>query len=271
MTLSIIILNYRSKGLLKQCLRGIVDSHLPMTHEVIVVDNASGDGSVEMVEEHFPWAKVLAMPINGGYASGNNAGLKVATGDFLMILNPDVAVFRGAVDSLLEYAQQHPSVGIVAPKLINPDGSTQMSTMLFPSFPVALWRRTPLGNIPAVKKLIRKYLMMDWDHKSARAIGWALGACILIRRTALEQVGYFDDRFFLYLEDVDYCRRMWERGWEVHCQPAAEMVHYHRRLSADTPVLVSLFSRPARIHTQSWLKYFAKYAGAPQPPAEFRL
>lgn len=271
MELSIIILNYKSKGLLKQCLRGIADSHLGMDYEVIVVDNASGDGSADMVREGFPWAKILALQTNGGYSAGNNAGIRQATGDYILVLNPDVAVFRGAVETMLAYMKEHAKVGLSVPKLVNPDGSIQMSAMRFPTFAVPVWRRTPLGKLPVPKRILERYHMMDWDHQDNRAIGWALGACFLIRRAALEKVGYLDERFFLYVEDVDYCRRMWENGWEVHYVASAEMVHFHQRLSASRPAVTSFFSYPARVHMQSWMKYFAKYAGAPSLPKSLCL
>jgi GT2 family glycosyltransferase len=271
MELSIVILNYRTKGLLKQCLRGIADSQLAMEHEVIVVDNNSNDGSVEMVAEFFPWAKRLPLKTNGGFAVGNNAGIAAATGEYIMVINPDVAVFRGAVDTLLAYMKQHPTVGIAVPKLINPDGTVQMSAMRFPNFSVPIWRRTPLGKLPIPQKILRRYHMAEWDHKDNRQIGWALGACMLIRRTALNQVGTFDERFFLYLEDVDLCRRMWAKQWEVHYVAQAEMVHFHQRLSATAAVLTSMFSYAARIHIASWIAYFKKYSGQPAPPAELCL
>jgi len=263
--LTIIILNYKTKGLLKQCLRGIKESNLAMATEVIVVDNNSKDGSVAMVEEIFPDIKIVISPTNVGFAAGANLGLRLATGRYLMILNTDVAIFRGAVEQLHKYLVNHPTAGIVAPKLINPDGTTQLSCYRFPNFIIPILRRTPLGKLPWAKKILRSYLMSDWDHQNTRPIGWALGACLMVRRVALDQVGIFDERFFLYFEDVDLCRRFWQRGWEVWYVSDAEMVHYHRRLSAESPGLTGLFSYPTRVHIISGLKYFAKYYGAVKP------
>lgn len=268
MELSIVILNYKTKGLLKQCLRGIEDSQPNGRFEVIVVDNASHDGSVEMVRELFPWVKVIARTTNGGFAVGNNDGLRIATGDAIMIMNPDVAVFRGGIDALLSALRQNAKVGIAVPKLINPDGSIQMSVMRFPRFMTAFFRRTPIGLLPVPAEHLRRYQMDDWDHADERTVGWALGACLLIRREAMAAIGLFDERFFLYLEDVDYCRRAWAAGWEVRYYPHVEFVHYHERLSAKRPLLTGVFSYPARVHLRSWLKYFAKYFGALPPPKE---
>lgn len=264
--LSILILNYKTKGLLKQCLRGIQDCKLPMSHEVIVVDNHSQDGSVEMVKTHFPRVSMVAARHNRGFAAGMNIGLSRASGEFVMTLNTDVAIFSGAIDALLAYVESHPQVGMALPKLINPDGTTQLSCFRFPTAMVPIYRRTFLGTTPHAQSIIRHYLMSDWDHKDNRPVGWGLGACLLIRRTAIEQAGLFDERFFLYYEDADLCRRFWQRGWEVHFVASAEMVHYHQRLSAEHHGLRSLFDYPTRIHIQSAIKYFAKYLGAAKPP-----
>ncbi|MBI5466984.1 MAG: glycosyltransferase family 2 protein, partial [Candidatus Kerfeldbacteria bacterium] len=188
----------------------------------------------------------------------------------VMTLNSDVAIFRGAIEQLKHFLDEHPRTGMAIPKLINPDGTIQYSTYLFPTFWIALWRRSPLGRLPGPRKVLRAFLMADWDHADQRPIGWALGAALFMRRAALDEVGYFDERFFLFLEDVDLCRRFWERQWSVEFVPTAEMVHYHQRPSAETTSVGGYFSYPARRHIESWFKYFAKYAGAPRPPHSLR-
>lgn len=264
--LSIIILNYKTKGLLKQCLRGIAEAHLPFAHEVIAVDNHSQDGTPDMVHEEFPAVTMVSSPTNVGFAAGMNLGYRHAQGDYILILNPDVAIFRGAVEVLLRYMDQHSEVGLAAPRLINPDGSYQFSCYRFYSVLTPAYRRTPLGKLPFARNQLRKFLMMDWDHGDNRPVGWVLGGCMCIRREAIERVGFFDERFFLYFEDVDLCRRLWQAGWQVHYVAAAEMVHYHQRLSAENPGLKGLFSYPTRVHIQSWIRYVSKYLGVPKPP-----
>ncbi len=265
MDLSIVILNYKSKGLLKQCLRGVVGSQWPFRHEVIVIDNDSQDGSFEMVREQFPSVKVLASP-NVGFAAGVNQGLRIASGEFVLLLNPDVAIFEPAVIKLRDYMLAHPKVGVAAPRLINPDGSTQDSCYRFPNIWTPLLRRSPLGRIPWGRKILQKYLLHDWSHDQNGPVGWVLGASMFFRRAALEQIGLFDERFFLYFEDVDMCRRFWQAGWEVHYVAEAEFVHYHRRLSAEYSGLQGIFAYPTRLHIQSAIKYFAKYLGAQPAP-----
>ncbi len=265
MKLSIIILNYKSPGHLRQCLRGLQANQLPFAIEVVVVDNGSHDNSAEVTAQEFPGATYIGLPHNRGYSAGNNVGVQQATGDFLMILNPDVAVFPGAVEELVSYLEQHPRVGLVAPKLINPDGSTQLSGALFQSFLIPLWRRSWLGNIPGPKQQLEHFFITGWDRTTSRAVGWALGACFVLRRAALKDVGFFDERFFLYFEDVDYCRRMWEKNWEVHYVAEAEMVHYLSRTSAVNPGVSGLLSYATRIHIRSWLQYTMKYFSKKKP------
>ncbi len=266
MTLSILILNYKTKGLLRQCLQALRASHFSYPTEVIVIDNNSGDGSVDMVREQFPEVQLIASSRNVGFGAGNNLGLALAKGTYCFIMNTDVAVSAEAVDQLISYLESHAQVGIAVPKLINPDGSTQQSTYEFPSLWIPVLRRTPLGKFPPAKKLLRRFLMSGWDHNSSRSVGWALGGCLCIRRSALAEVGTFDDRFFLYFEDTDLCRRFWEKGWEVHYVHTAEMVHYHRRESAENPGLGGVLSYPTRVHIRSALQYFRKYYRQPKPP-----
>lgn len=266
MELSIVIVNYKTKGLLKQCLRGIDDCHFRFPHEVIVVDNDSRDGSLELVRDKFPHVTLVSSPKNVGFAAGMNLGFHRAKGKYVMTLNTDVAIFCGAIEALHQHLEKNSTVGMAVPKLINPDGSTQLSTYLFPSFFVALWRRTPLGNLPGPRRSLKKFLMLDWPHDEIRPIGWALGAVLFMRRSALEQVGFFDERFFLFLEDVDLCRRFWERGWSIEFVPTAEMVHYHQRPSAEKNQTGGVLSYTARLHIRSWLKYFTKHRHSPHPP-----
>lgn len=266
MTLSIVIVNYKSRGLLKQCLRGIFDADVTMDFEVIVVENCAGDGCDTMVNKFFPTVKIVLAKKNNGFGAGNNLGIAASSGKYVLILTPDVAVFPGTLELMKNYLDEHPKVGIVGPRLINPDGSVQISAYKFPSFLMALFRRSPLGKLPAGQKMLREYLMSEWDHNDSRAVGWVLGACLMIRRDVLAVIHGFDEKIFLYVEDTDLCRRCWAAGWEVHYLHAAEMVHYHKRESAANPGLSGIFSYPTRLHIRSWIYYFKKYRHQPSVP-----
>lgn len=265
MKLSIVILNYKSQGHLRQGLRFLQACKLPFDVEIIVVDNGSHDQSAEVTARAYPGATFIGLPVNRGYSYGNNVGLRQATGDFVMILNPDTSLTPGAIETLVNYLQEHPSVGLVAPKLINPDGSTQLSGALFQSFLIPLWRRSWLGNWPGPKQALERFFIKNWDRTTSRPVGWALGACYVIRRQALQEVGFFDERFFLYFEDVDYCRRMWDKNWEVHYVADAEIIHYLSRTSAVNPGMSGILSYATRIHINSWMKYTKKYFGHKKP------
>jgi len=259
MKLSIIILNYKSAGLTRQCVKGIYAAKPALDFEVIVVDNASSDGLLPWLTEHYPHVKQISLPNNKGYAAGNNAGIRQAGGEYILILNPDITVLPGKLEALLKFMDDHPQCGLAGPRLVNPDGSLQYSTYKFPSFWLPLFRRTFLGNIPALNPWLKDYQMMAWDHKEARAVDWLLGACLIVRRQAVEEVGLMDEQFFLYVEDTDWCRRFWASKWEVWYVASVELVHFHERLSAQKPLLSAVFSKITWIHISSWFKYFQKW------------
>lgn len=258
--LSIIIVNYRTKGLVKTCLKGIEKSNLKCTYEIIVVDNNSHDGTIEMVKSTFPKVRAIQADDNKGLAAGNNIGLRISGGEYILIINPDIAVFDGMVEKMLDFMKQNEKIALLAPKLINPDGTVQISTYHFPSLVIPLYRRTPLGKLPWAKKSLRKYLMLDWNRNDVRPVDWALGACLLVRKKYYQDIGEMDERYFLYFEDVDWCRRFWAAGYQVYFYPEVKLIHYHRRLSAESPGLSGIFTSATRIHIQSGIKYFLKYS-----------
>lgn len=263
--LSIIIVNYRSKGLVKTCLKGIYQAHIQRSFEIIVVDNASHDGCVEMVHEFYPGVKTIAAKENLGLAFGNNLGIRASRGAYLLIINPDIAVFEGMVEKMIEYLEKNSHVALLGPKLINPDQTVQSSIYRFPTPVVPLYRRTPLGRLPWAKTILSEYVLAGRDRNVPRPVDWVLGACMLIQRQAYEVIGDMDERFFLYFEDVDWCRRFWSAGYEVHYFPGASLVHYHRRLSAEYPGLSGVLTRATRIHITSGIKYYLKYFRVPHP------
>ena len=282
MDLSIIILNYKQKGLVKQCLKGIISAQPQLDYELIVVDNNSGDGSLAMVKEMFkpktskfehqpklPIANPLKIPPiktvqakgNDGFAVGNNLGIKQASGSYIMIINPDVAVVPQALEKMVAFMNENQDVGMIGPKLINPDGSVQYSCRRFPRFLTPLYRRTFFGKLSFGKAAVGDYLMKDFDHEKNKEVDWLFGACLLIRKSVLDSVGLLDERFFMYFEDLDLCRRFWQTGHKVKYYPSVEMVHYHQRLSAEKGGVLGIFSKGGRIHVASGIKYFAKYLG----------
>ncbi len=259
MDLSIVILNYKSKGLVKQCVKTIGLAAPKPSYEIIVVDNDSRDGTGEMLAALFPHVKFIQSPANLGYAAGNNLGIKAATGRYVVIMNPDITVRPGSFEAMVAFMDLNPDVGIMGPKLVHPDGSLDASCYRFPEYAIPVYRRTPLGRLPAGKRAVASYLMEDYDHETTRDVDWLLGATLMVRREALDAVGLLDERFFLYFEDTDWCRRFWKAGWRVVYFTGANMVHYHERLSAQGSWLVSPLRKSTRIHIASCIKYFAKW------------
>lgn len=267
MDLSIIILNYRLRGLVRQCLRGILMAEPRASYEVIVVDNHSGDGCLEMCAAQFPWVVTVASDANRGFGAGNNLGIAKASGSAILVLNPDIALFPGQIDALLACLHTHPRAGIVGPQLCYPDGTTQDSCFRFPRLFSPLYRRTWVGRLPFARRELDRFLMRDYHRTVPQSVDWLMGACLLLRRAALNEVGRFDERFFMYFEDLDLCRRSWQLGWEVWYVPAARLVHYHQRQSAEHGGFSALWYPPARQHLRSALAYYRKYRGDPWPPA----
>ncbi|MDP3985301.1 MAG: glycosyltransferase family 2 protein [bacterium] len=267
MDLSIIFVNYKSRGLLRQCLKGLFSVSFTRPFEVILVDNDLQDGDSELLVQEFPQVRFISSPGNIGFGPANNIGIRAARGRFVVFLNPDIVILDDALDQLVRYLERRPDVGIVGPQLVNPDGTVQHSCYRFHEPLIPVYRRTPLGKTAVGKRALESFLMTDWDHKTERPVDWLLGACMMVRREVLERIGPFDEQFFLYFEDTDLCRRAWEQGVQVVYQPNIRMVHYHRRESADAPLLKSMLTRSTRIHITSWIRYLWKYKSKPLPRA----
>jgi hypothetical protein len=268
---SIVINSFRTRNLLRQCLKALFDMPPQRSFEVVVVDNDSRDGTAEMVREQFPQVRLIVSDRNRGCTGGSNLGLVAARGGHVMIMNSDIIVRPGSIDALSSFLDGHPDVGAVGPRLLRPNGEADESCYRFPTLGTPLYRRTPLGRLPFAKKALDRYLMADFDHQTTRDVDWLLGSSIMVRREAMNQVGLMDERIFMYFEDTDWCRRFWEAGWRVVFFPGSELVHFHDRSSAKKAWFVApLVSTTARHHIASWLKYLIKYRGRPGLPKDVR-
>lgn len=256
MEISIIINNYKTKGLLKQCLSGIYLYPPSVDFEVIVVDNNSNDGSVEMVKSKFNQVKLIESKENLGHHKGNNLGIKNSSGKYILILNTDIAFLDNSIDKMYDFMESHEEVALLGPKLKNPDGSIQMSCMRFPTKMVPIYRRTFLGNFSFAKKEIDHYLMNDFDHLSTKPVDWILGACVIVRKSAIDKVGLMDEGLFLYFGDIAWCKKFWDFNYKVYYFVDANIVHYHKRESAQS----GIFSRVFWIHIIDWIRYLRKYS-----------
>ncbi len=207
MDLSVIVLSWNTRELLKNCLRSVLSKSGGLAFEVLVVDNASEDGSREMVETAFPSVQLIANPDNIGFGAGNNSALPRARGRYILFLNSDTIVTEGALNAMVAYADESPDVGILGPKLLNEDGSLQYSCRRYPNLGAGFFRSTPLGRLFPKNRFATDYLMADWDHATPRDVDWVSGAALMIRRALIDQIGAFDVEYYMYCEDVDLCWR----------------------------------------------------------------
>jgi len=261
MDLSIIILNYKTQGLVKQCIKNVREATDNLDYEIIVVDNGSNDGCEKMMKENFSEIKFIQTGKNLGFAAGNNRGIKEANGKYVMLLNPDITVLDNSIKKMVDFMEKNPEVGLAGPKLINPNGTYQISCRTFQTPRLIFYRRTPLGRLTFAKKLLQEHLMLEFDHETNKEVDWVMGACMLVRKSALDKVGLLDERFFFYVEDMDWCRRFWQNGFKVFYLAEAEMVHLYERASASDDWSFWNFNKMTRRHIASWIKYFAKYFG----------
>jgi GT2 family glycosyltransferase/lipopolysaccharide/colanic/teichoic acid biosynthesis glycosyltransferase len=253
-TVSIVIVTYNSARVIAACLESLAAEAASGLAEVIVVDNASSDDSVEIVRSGFPWVALIAGRDNLGYSKGVNLGIQQARGRFLLVLNPDTVVRRGSLRRLIDFVERTPDAGIVGPKLIFHDGTVQLSCRRFYTFTVLLMRRTPLGKLFPRSRAVREHLMLDFDHNTTREVDWVIGAAMFVRRDAVDNVGMMDERFFLYFEDVDWCYRMKQRGLKVYYLPEAVIEHGYKRESAQ-----AVFNRSFAAHLVSLFRYYEKW------------
>jgi GT2 family glycosyltransferase len=253
---SIIIVNWNVCALLRRCLAGLPEAVGPdIRTEVIVVDNASHDGSVAMVRAEFPAVRLLANRENRGFAGGNNQGMAAGRGRTLLLLNPDTEPAPGALAAMLATLDSAPGIGMVGPRLLNPDGSTQPSRRRFPTLVTALIESTPLQPYFPDHPLLRRYYVADRPATERQDVDWITGACMLVRRAVVQQVGGFDERYFMYSEELDWCRRIREAGWRIVYEPAAAVVHHEGQSSAqDVPARHLRFQR-------SKVRYFLRWHG----------
>lgn len=234
----------------------------------MVVDNASQDESVNLLRSDFPEIEVITNDENLGLAAGINLALGKVNGNYILVLNPDIVVLAGALEKMVNYMEKQADIGIMGGKLLSPNGVLQESCFRFYKPMTVVYRRTLLGQTAWGKAETDRFLMKDFDHQRPRDVDWLMGSCYLLRDKAIKEVGGMDERFFLYFEDVDWCRRFWEKKWRVTYYPEAEFSHYYQRSSRQGGVLGKLTNRAFREHIKSAVKYFWKYRGKKEPHSD---
>lgn len=266
--LSIVIVHYKAPDLLEQCIKSITQKYPDLKGKFVIIDNSPETKTSRYIKQTFPQERYIPSRVNVGFAKAVNWGVRNTDSKYILVLNQDIVVQAGAIENLYEFMEKNTRVAIAGPKLIYKDGEVQRSCCRFYTPNLVVYRRTFLGKLPNAQKLLRWFTMEDYDHQTTRDVDWIVGAAMMFRRTALKEVGLFDERFFFYFEDVDLCRRMWEHGWRVTYVPAAKMTHYHTRESAEKAGILSITNKMTRIHVRSGIKYFMKYRRQKQTPRE---
>ena len=224
------------------------------------MDAKTDEETEYVVKGLFPEFRFFSFVKNVGFRALVNEGLKKTAGRYILILNSDIVLTEGAAAKLINYLEQNKDAGVVGPQLLNLDGSIQDSCLRFFGPLTVLARRTLFGKTYFGQKLVARFLMKDFDHNQTREVDWILGSALLVRRTAVDQVGPMDDRFFMYFEDVDWCRRFHLAGHKIVYLPGAKMYHYHLRVSKKSGGVWDLFvNKYTWIHIISAVKYYWKY------------
>ncbi len=257
MDLSVIIVNYKTPEKVTACIDSIKNSDTgDLDLEIIVVDNKSNDDSEEIILRKHPDIKFIKSERNLGMGGGNNLGARNSKGEFVLILNPDTLIKKDSICKLYKHIKENEEVGAVGPKLLNPDKTLQYSCRRFPKALTPVFRRTFLKKI--ARSDLDNFLMKDFDHSITREVDWMLGSCLMVDLKAFESRDkIFDDKFFMYFEDTDLCRRVKKNNFKVVYLPEAVVIHDHTRESALKPWYISPFvDKLTREHIKSWIKYF---------------
>lgn len=232
MDLSIIIVNWNTRALLKDCLQSVYANMPEIAFEIIVVDNASDDDSVAMVRQYFPDVKLIRNQKNRGFAAANNQAFYKASGKYLLLLNSDTIVHGHVLQRSVGFLEHKPNVGAMGCRVLNADGSLQHSTSQFPSFLNLCLQTLGLDRFETVSFFCR-YRMLDWDRKTARSVETLSGCYIMVRRVCMETVGLLDEDFFFFGEETDWCMRMRRAGWQLMFAPVGEITHFGGGSSAS--------------------------------------
>jgi len=249
--LSVVIVSYNTIGALEDCLRSVERTMGGIEAEVFVVDNASRDGSAELVADRFPQVQLIRSPRNLGFAGGNNLAFARATGAQVLLLNSDTIVHRGAFRQMLDFMEANPEVGALGPRLLEPDGSLQPSVRRFPSVRALLYQYTAFRAWRPWRKHYLAYKMRDFDYLHAAPVDVPMGAALLVRGDLLRELGGLDDGYFMYFEEADLCRRIRARGSSIYYDPTPRVSH--RGGESSRPEKDALF----RIYIESMMRYKA--------------
>jgi len=227
----------------------------PLTIEVIVVDNASTDGSAQLVRESHPQVQLIANPTNAGFARANNQAIAKSQGRFILLLNSDTEVLGDALARMVGYMEAHPEVGVLGPQLLNADGSVQPSRRRFPTLATAFVESTIVQPWCSQGRLLSRYYVRDVPEDLPQEVDWLVGACLMVKRQVVEEVGSLDEHFFMYSEEMDWCYRIKRKGWKVAYLPTAQVIHHEGKSSEQAVASRHIYFNSSKVY------YFHKHFG----------
>jgi len=267
--LSIIVTSYKNPSVLRLCLESLKKNIFNLDYEILVMDSASEEDTGMMLREEFPEVRFFPFKENLGFSKLVNRGMKAAGGKYYLVLNADIIAEKKSVNLLIEYLRKNPNVGLAGPKLLSFDGHLQFSCFRFYTPLVILYRRTFLGKMAFSRKKIDHFLLKDKDHDKPIEADWIMGSALMTSKEAAAKIGPMDENFFMYFEDVEWCRRFWENGYRVVYYPYSRMFHYHGKGSVSQNAFQAVFfNKLTREHIKSAAKYFWKYFRVPNPHKE---
>ena len=255
MKLSIVVICWNDRKVILDCLRSIFAETKGLEFEVIVSDNGSSDGSLDCIRKDFPQVRIVENGANLGFAKGNNAGIRVATGQFVLILNPDTIIHPGALPKLVAYAERHPEGGAFGCRVLNPDGSYQDPAKPLPTLLGTFLAAVKLESLGRLFRACESGFYPGWDGRTERTIGFQSGCCVMFPGQMLRKLGGFDERFFYHYEETDLCCRVWETGSPVLYCPDAEITHLGGQSVGRFPIRFNLETYRGRY------RYFYKHFG----------
>jgi GT2 family glycosyltransferase len=255
--ISVVIVGWNAKHYLELCLESLVKAPPRRSMEVFVVDNASADGSVEMIEAKFPWVKLIKSSENLGFAKGNNVAIRQCQGRYIALVNPDVIVFPGCLDALADFLDQNHKVGNVGPRVLNPDMSMQSTCRRFPTLWNNFCSATGLCTWFKNSPFFAGEHMFYFPHDRTLAVDVIVGCFSMIRRETFDEVGLLDEGLFMYGDDVDWCRRAWNAGWQVVFYPGGQAIHDRGKTTASYPVRFAVAQQRSVLHY--WRKHHSSW------------
>jgi GT2 family glycosyltransferase len=254
--ISIVIISWKMKNLLKVCLDSIYKFTKDISYEIIVIDNNSQDGTSEMMERDFKEVRLIKNSINRGVAPARNQGLKIARGRYILILDADMELKENSIEQMYSYIEKNCDVGLVGCKLVDSDDNLQYSCKRYPNFLALIFRRLEHSQMVRNSKTLKNHIMKEWDHNTVREVDYVIGACQFFRSELLGNVGLLDEKIFYGPEDMDFCLRIWRNNMKVMYYPFTSIFHHEQRITKK-----KIFSKVSLKHLQGILYIYMKYRG----------